>query len=728
MRITNFAHMSKKSEKKPAPVRGQKTGPAKGAPARPGFLKRNRLQVILFCVVFIVFGNSIFNQYALDDEFYTAGSNQLTQQGVKGIPEIFKSRTFQNNDGSGYSYRPVAVTSFALEIQLFGEHARVSHFINVLLYGFIIVLLYGVLRKWFKAQGDWFPFFICLLFLVHPVHTEVVANIKCRDELLAFFFSICTLHFVWKHIETGKAWTWVAIAASFAMAIMSKTSIAPFFLLIPFAVWYFTEKKWWQAAIYILPLLAAVLFVRLALIANIPEMSRTLQGFENPIRDMSFGQLSATAFYVLGRYLLLMILPYRLIFYYGLNEVPVCSWSDPMVIISFVLYLALAVWTWFEFRKRTATGFGLVFFLANIALFSNFFGAAPGLMAERFAFSASLGFVIAAVDLLFRWKKTLPQTFVWKAEASKNLRYILLGIVVVFGIRSIVRNEAWQDKETLYRNDVAIAPESAKINMLLGSLLSAQAAEKNFMAQQKFSYAQQLAAQGQQQYAAQQKDSATLMRDDAYALFVEARAYYQKATEIFPTYYTAWSNLGTSYYFTKEYAGGIPHFKKALSIKKDYAEAYFNLGMSYEQMALTKGKVTDSAFLDSSFYYFEEGLRQDPHYVNSADQLSRMYYQYRNDSVGAIRLLQKVAADNPKSAAPWNAMSRVYLQAKDTVGAVAALEKAAQLDPNNISRLQNLVAYFQRHNNPEKASYYNNLLLQKQAEQKKKQRLIGKGK
>lgn len=721
------------SQKKTAKPARQTSKPAPRQPASATFFKRYQLHIVLLALVFVVFGNGIWNGYALDDEFYTAGSNQLTQKGIKGIPEIFTTRTFYNNDGSGYSYRPVALTSFALEIQFFGERPHVSHFINVLIYAFTLILLFGILRKWFAKQGDWFAFFVTLVFLVHPIHTEVVDNIKCRDELLAFFFSLCTIRFIWHQIETGEKWAWLAAAVSFAFGVLSKTSVAPMVVLIPFSVWYFTQKKWWQALLYVGPLVVGVLIIRLLLIRHLPETSRTLQGFENPAHDMHFSQLSATAMYVLGRYLYLLVIPHPLIFYYGLNEVPVGSWSNPMIILSAITYIALLVWTWIEFRRKSIAGFGLIFFLVNIVLFSNLFGAAPGLMAERFAYAASLGFIIAAVDLLFRATKINPAAFKWKTESATKMKLIVIGLVAVFALRSMIRNEAWEDKETLYRNDVELAPESAKINMLLGSLLSSQAAKLNFEAQQHFNYYRQLMAMGRQQEALPHRDSASQMRTEATGLFEESRTYYRKATEIFPDYYTAWSNLGTAYYFLKDYRGGIPYFKRAIAIKRDYAEAYFNLGMSYEQMSMNeKGMVTDSALLDSSVYYFRHGLTEDPKYVNSAEQLSRILNQRLNDSVGAVTMLHDIAEKNPKSAVPWNALGNVYLVRGDTITAVGMIETAAKIDQTvsqeNIQRYMNLANYFNIKGDAKKASDYSSLAQAMQAEYDKKQRMIGKNK
>jgi len=707
--------MSSNSKKQVKPVRSQGS---KGASTtiRPskGFFVRNKFAVLLFCFSFVVFGNSIFNGYALDDEFYTAGSNKLTQKGLKGIPEIFKTRTFFNNDGTGYSYRPVTLTTFAIEIQFFGEKARTSHFINVLIYAFSIVLLFGLLRKWFVTQGDWFSFFICLLFLVHPLHTEVVANIKCRDELLVFLFGVLMMRAMWKHLES-KSWIHFGLVPIwFGLAVLSKTTVVPLIILAPIAVWYFTDKKWYSGLVYILPIALIVMLFKVMLISRLPEMTRTLQGFENPIGEMDGSQLTATASYVLGRYLWLHFIPYPLIFYYGLKEVPVCSWGEPLVIISLVTYIALAVWTLFEVRKKSASGFGLLFFLGNILLFSNLFGPAPGLMAERYTYLASLGFAIIAVDMIFRLTKTTPASFDWKNNSTSQVKWMMVAIAVLFSLRSIGRNESWEDKETLYRNDVELAPESAKINMLLGSLLSSQGAQMNFESQQ-------MLQQGMQRDAME-------LRQTAFDLFGESRTYYEQATSIYPEYYTAWSNLGTTYYFRKEYRGGLPFFKKAIAIKKDYAEAYFNLGMSYEQISMKDGKVVDTTLLDSSIYYFREGIKQDGKYVSSCDQLSRVLMQHYGDSAGAMTVLNEAALKSPDSDVPWNAMSNIYLQSHDTASAVVALEKAAAIKPEVPARLRNLSVYFAQHGDMQKAKYYGDLFQQQQSMLDNKQKRLGNNK
>jgi tetratricopeptide (TPR) repeat protein len=732
--------MSKKSAKSSQKtVSAQKTAAARSQSGlfgtqNGGFFRRNRVAVILFIACFVVYGNSIFNGYALDDEFYTAGSNKLTQQGFKGIPKIFDSRTFYNNDGSGYSYRPIAVSSFAIEIQFFGEHARVSHFINVLLYAITIVLLFGLLKRWFKAQGDWFAFFVTLIFLVHPLHTEVVANIKCRDELLSFLFSVLTLRLIFiRFLDEGKKWAIAVAALTFGFALLSKTSCIPMYIMLPIALWYFGGMNIKKAALFLVPLIAVGLFIKFALIHRLPEMSRTLQGFENPLLHAGFTKLSATAMYVLGRFVWLHFIPHPLIFYYGLNAIPLCSWSDPIVLVCLVVVLALATLTIIELRKKTVAGFGLAWCAANLMMFSNLFGPTPGLFAERFAYAASLGFVIAIADYIFRFTKTSSFDFKWKLPAYSRVKWIFVVVAIIFSLRSIARNEAWEDKETLYRNDVELVPESAKMNMLLASLLSAKAAEMNYRSTQYFYASQQYAQAGRQQEAAVMRDSSRILHDNAYAMFRESRTYYLQATDVFPDYYTAWSNLGTAYYFTQEYRGGIPYFKKAIEINPDYAEGYFNLGMTYEQLSLKDGSVADTSLLDSSIYFFDSGISKDPKYINTSIMLGRVYFQHLKDTSRAFNVLRLALKDNPDSPEPWNSMSKIYIQLGDTIKGLACLERSAEIiitkkeswNQEESQVLNQLATYFYQRNNQEKYQYYNSAIQAQNAAVEKRRNMVG---
>jgi tetratricopeptide (TPR) repeat protein len=691
--------MSKQIKKEPASSGKRKEPTSKGKkPARPGFFQRNSFAVVLFLLTFVVFGNGIFNEYALDDEFYTnsaEGGNKLTAQGVKGIPKIFKTRAFFNNDGSGYSYRPVALTSFALEAELFGEHPHISHFINVLLYALTMVLLFQLLRRWFSTVGDWFTFFICLIFLVHPIHTEVVDNIKCRDELLAFLFTILTMLYIWKHHETRKWQYLVLFPLCFLAGLLCKRTVVPFLALIPLAMWFFMDINWKKILLYFAPLFLMLAVSALMQKVLLTNASRTYQAFENPLPSNSdFFELTATSFYILGRYLQLLFVPHPLVYYYGYRYVPLVDWSNWIAITSLIIHAALGIYALMGLRKKTILSFALLFYLVNIAAYSNLLQAAPGLMAERFAYSASLGFCIAVVLLVFRAFKLNPEGFRWKLDTYKPVRFALILLALVFTVRSWVRNEDWEDKLTLYSHDIEYISESAKGNMLLGSLNSSRALRMRLEART-------LSGQGNQA-AAQQKIRESDM------IFEESRNCFKKAAEVAPYYHTAWSNLGTTYFFVGEAREAIPYFKKAVEIKPDYAEGLFNLGMSYDTLHM----------VDSAIYYFRGCIAADSGWVPAYEQLSDLMARHKKDPYGALDLLHIAARKKPNSDSPWNTMSKIYLAMGDTVSGAGALEMAAQINPHNMQRLYKLSEYYRRHGDMIKSNQYRAML---EEEQKKQQ-------
>ncbi|CAN5313861.1 hypothetical protein BH09BAC5_BH09BAC5_01030 [soil metagenome] len=712
-----------KSPKSTAGGQVPKRSPKKVKPLNKGFFKRNSFQIGIFIIAILVFSNGIGNNYALDDEFYTAGGNKLTQSGIKGIPKIFTSRTFFSNDGSGYSYRPVALASFAIESQFFGEDPHVSHFFNIILYALTAVLIFSILRKWFKSKGDWFSFFICLLFVVHPLHTEVVDNIKCRDELLAMLFTFLSIHLIWKHMETRKIIFLIFYPLCFWAGMLSKLTAVPFYFLIPLAIWFFADEKelswknekrnkwvtliiyacfiafliisrkpmgvfitaavailiwfakdkFWKIALYMAPLFLTVMVTVYFQHHNLEPETRTYLAFENPLGEgTGFGQLTATSFYVVGRYLFLHFIPYPLVYYYGSYYVPIISWANPVAIISLLVFMAIGFWTILELRKKSIIAFGLLFFLINIAAYSNFLRPAPGLMAERYTYAASLGFCIVVMTLIFRFMKVDPSAFRWKSAEFKKVRFAIICIALVFAVRSFWRTGDWESKETLYGNDMEYLHESVKANMLYGALISKGALEANFQSRIRDGKGGVRTDNAKQQ--------------EAMTKFIEARTYYKKAAELAPYYHTAWSNLGTQYYFTGDTKEALSYFRKAVSIKDDYAEGWFNVGMAYDKLEQH----------DSAVYAFNKSISSDSSYVNSYEHLSRITVQNEHNPEKALSILQMGARNNPVSEVPWNAMSIIYLQQKDSAHYIAALVRADELNPNNVQRVYNIAQYYQR--------------------------------
>jgi len=131
---------------------------------------------------FILYSNTIKGGFVLDDSFFT---DRVELRSAPYIPQLFFEPVLPFNVSSGI-YRPLTYASFSLNYVLFGESPVSFHIVNVLLNGIVAFLVFVISFKLFKN----IPLSICvfLLFSFFPIHSEVVANIKSRDELLGALF------------------------------------------------------------------------------------------------------------------------------------------------------------------------------------------------------------------------------------------------------------------------------------------------------------------------------------------------------------------------------------------------------------------------------------------------------------------------------------------------------------------------------------------------------------
>lgn len=156
-------------------------------------------KVFVILLIALVYGNTLWNKYALDDAIVLT-ENKFVQKGVSGVADIFRYDSFtgffgvQKNLVAGGRYRPLSIVTFAVEQSLWGQQPALSHAINVTLFILVSLLLLGLLRDYATKVGltmpDMWAWLAVVLFAVHPANTEVVANIKGRDELLSLLFSL----------------------------------------------------------------------------------------------------------------------------------------------------------------------------------------------------------------------------------------------------------------------------------------------------------------------------------------------------------------------------------------------------------------------------------------------------------------------------------------------------------------------------------------------------------
>ena len=147
----------------------------------------------------------------------------------------------KSSSAASAGWRPLSMITFSIEVGIFGKNKPgYSHFINVLIYAAIVVLIFLFLY-WYIFKEIRISFFAALLFAIHPIHTEVVANIKSRDELLCLFFLLVSLHQLWKFILVKNNRYLIISLLCYFISLTSKETSFTFIAGIPVMLYFFSN-------------------------------------------------------------------------------------------------------------------------------------------------------------------------------------------------------------------------------------------------------------------------------------------------------------------------------------------------------------------------------------------------------------------------------------------------------------------------------------------------------
>lgn len=630
----------------------------------------------LFILCFLLYANSIPNDYALDDAIVIT-DNMYTSDGLKGIPGILSKDTFfgffkeegKANLVAGGRYRPLSLVTFALEVQLFGKKPGLSHLVNALLYGLTTVMLYLLLMQFFRSgQSESRAYFLalatCVIFAVHPVHTEVVANIKGRDEILALLGSLAALYYCFRAWYEKKTLYWVYAMLLFFGALLSKENAITFLAVTPLAFYFFTNIKLPKIITPTALLLAAALVflgIRFSILGSgsaepVREMMNNpfIKVVGNQYLPFSTGERLATVLFSLGKYLELLVFPWRLTHDYYPRQIGVMTFGDWQVVLSTLLYLAMGIYALLRLPKKDPMSFAILFYLITLSIGSNLFFPIGTHMAERLIFMPSIGFSIAVALLLYRWargsKKNIP--------AYKNYQKALwvLGLVaLLFSIRTMVRNPVWKDNLTLFTTDIQYSPNSAKLRNAVGGELSVQSL----------------------------KESDPVKKQQ---MLQEAAGHLQEAIRIHPNYKNAYLILGNVQNYLKNYEASIAAYEKALELDPLYQDAKRNLGITYKEYGQYWGEQKND--LSKAIANLRKAYDMIPTEYDVVRLLGVAYGRNRQGQE-AVEFFTKATELAPDNADAWFNLGTAHHALGNTALGNQYYEKAKAIDPSVETRMRN---------------------------------------
>jgi protein O-mannosyl-transferase len=591
---------------------------------------KHRLALLIAIFAFVLYVQSTKHQYTLDDH-KVIDENTITTKGMAGIPTLLKTDYWY---GSGHDelrgpvYRPTSMIVFAIAWQLFPNAPHVYHFINVLLYALSCWLVFLVLCECFKSQGLILPFVCSLLYATHPIHTEVVNNIKSLDEILCFLFGILSLRYLLRYASSNSKRHLALTGFAFLLSLLSKETGIAFLVILPLTLYFFTQnfkRSLVPVSIVLVAITATWLLIRMAVFQDLVRNEITATSALNNTLYAAPDLITryATAFYILLRYIGLLFFPHPLTSDYNFAQIKIQSFSDPGAILGLLVYAAIFIYAVMNFKKKKPVAYAILFYLISLAPVSNIFFLGGSSMAERFLYIPSLGFCIALGYILVKFTKAYDVKPVYHTmsrffSSTPRLFAILLGVCLLYSIKTSARNKDWKDTLTIFSRDIEVSPNSATANELLGnSLLLTVARSSNRQHRlDTFNLAKQYLKRALEIapgffYAASNLGYIYLVesKPDSAALFLKAGLKYgPKDTDL--NYY-----YGSALFLMKNYDEAIKALNQSIASKPRREDAYVILASSY------LGKGDANSGLSTYYKLIQINPNNAKAYVNAASIL-----------------------------------------------------------------------------------------------------------
>ncbi len=428
-----------------------------------------KFRAALAALVLIAWSNTFGLGFALDGG--VVASDVRIQAATSENVNLILGKHYWWPNPADRLYRPVTTLTYLLNHSFTGEGAAGYHAVNILLHIINVWLVLALAFQLFRAREP--AFCAAALWAVHPITTESVTNIAGRADLLAAMAILSGLLLYIRARSWPGAERWLAAVALFAIATVGVFSKENAVILLALMVLWDQAFPIDSRIVRRVPLYAAVAAsVVLMLLARArvfqDEVWPARAFVDNPLIGAGFWQARFTAIKAVAMELWLMVFPLRLSSDRSFAQIPISDARDLWVWISLAIIVALLALAVFLYRKNDRVLFWSIAFVAVTLLpTSNLIVLIGATIGERFLYLPSIGVAIAIAALVFR------------LQNRRIVAGVLAVIVVLFMLRTWLRNRDWDSDLTLTTADEQVSPRSFRLHSLRARTLFAASAERN---------------------------------------------------------------------------------------------------------------------------------------------------------------------------------------------------------------------------------------------------------
>ena len=345
---------------------------------------------LIFLVVgFIVWGDVINYKFTLDDHDHITENHIFTE--LLGFKTIFTTPTWPGN-----LYRPIAISSIYLDYIISNGSISFLHFTNLLFHILSTFCLYVVLKDYFSKS---LALFISLLFLVHPINQEIVANISTRNESLTALFVLLSIYIANNAFNNNVIIKLSSIFTFYSFALLTKESALSGFILIPLFFWIKARDIGKTLKISTALTISTLFYlgIRTSIVGAPKNGVEFVGDLDNIFVHYSYLQRLPNVIGLLGNYLTDIALPLNIFQDYSYPMVSVCELTScaPKFYLSLCLVILLISFTIYQFIKKNYifSAFAGWFFITS-ALYSNILILTINHYAPRYMYLPSMGILV----------------------------------------------------------------------------------------------------------------------------------------------------------------------------------------------------------------------------------------------------------------------------------------------------------------------------------------------
>jgi protein O-mannosyl-transferase len=414
-------------------------------PARPAVIA-----FVLAAVAMATYVGSLGHGFVFDDVGIIQRNPLL--HAWSGLWRAFASPWWPNGAGQ---YRPFVLASYTLEWMLGGGSPTVFHALNIAWHALVSVFVFALARHWLSIAG---AAVAGLLFAVHPVHVEVVANLVGRSELMAAAGVLAAL------LLHARRSPW-AIAA-FAVGLGSKEHAVVLIALAPMLDLTLPRRRVRDgpqvnaaASTPVRLLYAGYIAVTLAWMAAMfvvfggsPVTAVDALWLDSDARTRWLTMLG-----VVPTWLQLWFAPLRLSADYSPQVVH--AWPDnaASAAVGTTVVAAVIVASVVRWRRTARPPVALAWIVVTMAPVSNLLVPTGMITSERVLYLSSIGAVLLVAAGVERIGRRHPTTALTAAAI----------VAALYGARAVARVPVWESNRSLFVSLAQDRPESSMGHVLL---------------------------------------------------------------------------------------------------------------------------------------------------------------------------------------------------------------------------------------------------------------------